>query len=111
MEAYRNTIIFGCVAAYMVLCIVIGLWAMRKTKTAHDFFMAGRNLGVLVTGIAVFSSTLSGFGFVGGPALIYKMGISSVFPFTCSANESGYLLPCGTQSPCRMLSLRVTRAS
>ena len=70
MEAYRNTIVFGCVAAYMVLCIVIGLWAMRKTKTAHDFFMAGRNLGVLVTGIAVFSSTLSGFGFVGGPALI-----------------------------------------
>jgi len=85
MEAYRNTIVFGCVAAYMVLCVVIGLWAMRKTKNAHDFFMAGRNLGVLVTGIAVFSSTLSGFGFVGGPALIYKMGISSVWMVICAA--------------------------
>ena len=75
MEAYRNTIVFGCVATYMVLCIIIGLWAMRKTKNAHDFFMAGRNLGVLVTGIAVFSSTLSGFGFVGGPALIASICI------------------------------------
>jgi len=85
VEAYRNTIVFGCVATYMVLCIIIGLWAMRKTKNAHDFFMAGRNLGVLVTGIAVFSSTLSGFGFVGGPALIYKMGISSVWMVICAA--------------------------
>ena len=85
MEQYRNVIVLGCVAAYMVLCIAIGLWAMRRTRSAHDFFMAGRNLGVIVTGVAIFSSTLSGFGFVGGPALIYKMGISSVWMVICAA--------------------------
>ena len=73
----RNAIILVCVGAYMLLCMVIGLWALRSTKSTHDFFMAGRNLGVIVTGVAMFSSTMSGFGFVGGPGLIYRMGMSS----------------------------------
>lgn len=73
----KNTIILLCVGTYMLLCIAIGLWAMRRTKNTGDFFMAGRNLGVIVTGVAIFSSTMSGFGFVGGPGLIYRMGMSS----------------------------------
>ena len=77
MEEYRHLIIFGCVAAYMVMCLVVGLWAMKKTKSTQDFFMAGRHLGVIVASVAVFSSTMSGFGFVGGPGLVYNMGVSS----------------------------------
>lgn len=72
-----NRIILLCVLAYMVLCIAIGLWALKRTRNTSDFFMASRNLGVLITGIALFSSIMSGFGFVGGPGLVYKMGISS----------------------------------
>lgn len=79
MEEYRNSIILGCVIAYMVMCIGVGIWAMRRTKSTKDFFMAGRHLGVMVTALAVFSSTLSGFGFVGGPGLVYKMGMSSLW--------------------------------
>ena len=41
--------------------------------------MAGRDLGVMVTAFAVFSTTLSGFGFVGGPGLVYAMGMSSIW--------------------------------
>ena len=73
----RNTIILACVITYMIACIIIGLWAMTRTKTTSDFFMAGRNLGVLLTGVAMFSSIMSGFGFVGGPGLVYRMGLSS----------------------------------
>lgn len=61
----------------MLLCIGVGIWAMRRTKSTHDFFMAGKTLGVWVTAFAVFSTTLSGFGFVGGPGLVYQMGMSS----------------------------------
>ena len=85
MEAQRNTIVFVCVAGYMIACVVVGLWAMRRTKSSRDFFMAGHSLGIMVTGIAVFSSTLSGFGFVGGPGLVYKMGISSVWMVICAS--------------------------
>ena len=77
MEAYRAIVIVTCVVVYFLLCVVIGLWALRRTRDARDFFMAGRNLGVLVTSVAVFSSVMSGFGFVGGPGLVYQMGVSS----------------------------------
>ncbi len=63
----------------MGLCVGVGLWALRKTQSSHDFFMAGRDLGMLVTALAVFSSTMSGFGFVGGPGLVYRMGMSSIW--------------------------------
>lgn len=77
MEAYRQEIILSAIMIYMVFCIVVGLWAMRKTKSSSDFFMAGRSLGPMVVALAIFSSTLSGFGFVGGPGLVYSLGVSS----------------------------------
>ena len=83
MEASRNLIVFASVAIYMVLCIGVGIWAMWRTKSTKDFFMAGRDLGVFVTALAVFSSTLSGFGFVGGPGLVYRMGTSSMWMIVC----------------------------
>ena len=85
MEDSRNLVILGCVFAYLVMCIGVGLWALRRTKSAHDFFMAGRDLGIVVTGLAVFSSTLSGFGFVGGPGLVYRMGMSSLWMVVCAS--------------------------
>jgi Na+/proline symporter len=54
---------------------------MRRTKSTRDFFMAGRSLGFIVTALAIFSCNMSGFGFVGGPGLIYRMGISSSWIF------------------------------
>ena len=83
MEAYRPVIVLLCVTAYMVACVWVGLWAMRRTKNSSDFFMAGRDLGIFVTAMAVFSSTLSGFGFVGGPGLVYRLGMSSIWMIVC----------------------------
>lgn len=84
MEEYRQSIVLVCVGAYMVACVAVGLWAMRRTKSSGDFFMAGRHLGAFVTAMAVFSSTLSGFGFVGGPGLVYRMGMSSLWMVICA---------------------------
>ncbi len=88
MEAYRGPIILGSVVTYMVLCIVVGLWAMRRTKSTRDFFMAGRDIGIFVTGIAIFSSAMSGFGFVGGPGLVFSLGMSSLWMIM--AGVTGY---------------------
>ena len=79
MEGHRHTILLVCVGFYMVLCVGVGFWAMRRTRSVKDFFMAGRDLGIIVTGVAIFSSTMSGFGFVGGPGLVYSMGTSSIW--------------------------------
>jgi len=79
MESLRQPIILTGLGLYMGACLAIGLWALRRTRSTRDFFMAGRQLGVLITGIAIFSSTMSGFGFVGGPGLVYALGMSSVW--------------------------------
>jgi Na+/proline symporter len=75
----RGVVILAFVGIYLLICIAVGLWAMRRTRTSRDFFVAGRQLGFMVAGLAMFSSTLSGFGFVGGPGLIYAMGVSSIW--------------------------------
>ena len=70
MDDYRAYIVFGCILAYMVMCIFVGLWAMRRTKNTSDFFMAGRHLGVFVTSAAVFASTMSGLVLSAGRGLL-----------------------------------------
>jgi SSS family transporter len=90
MEESRNLIVLLSVGVYMAICIGVGIWAMRRTRSTRDFFMAGRDLGVMLTAFAVFSSTLSGFGFVGGPGLVYRMGMSSIWIVVCTG--IGYLI-------------------
>ena len=90
MEAFRQPIILGSLVVYLVLCIGVGIWAMRRTKSAGDFFVAGRSLGPAVVGLAIFSSTMSGFGFVGGPGLVYSTGISSLW--MCLTSPLGFAL-------------------
>lgn len=90
MEAYRQEIILGAVALYMVFCVATGIWAMKRTKNSSDFFIAGHGLGPIVVSLALFSSTLSGFGFVGGPGLVYSVGVSSFWMVVISS--TGYAL-------------------
>lgn len=86
----RDVIILASLGIYLILCIAVGIWALKRTESSSDFFMAGRSLGVFLTAFAVFSSTMSGFGFVGGPGLVYSMGTSS-FWIICSGSL-GYLM-------------------
>ncbi len=61
---------------------------MRRTHNTSDFFIAGRSLGPIVVALALFSSTLSGFGFVGGPGLVYSVGVTSFWMVVISS--TGY---------------------
>jgi Na+/proline symporter len=90
VEDFRQEIILSAIATYMVFCIAVGLWAMRRTHSSSDFFIAGRSLGPIVIALAIFSSTLSGFGFVGGPGLVYSQGVSSFWMIILST--TGYAL-------------------
>ncbi len=90
MEAFRQEIIVGAVVLYMLFCVATGLWAMKRTHDSSDFFIAGRGLGPIVVALALFSSTLSGFGFVGGPGLVYSIGVSSFWMVVISS--TGYAI-------------------
>jgi len=79
LELPRATLTLIAVAVYLAICVGIGAWSLRRTRTSFDFFMSGRDLGVVLATLAAFASNMSGFAFVGGPGLIYSMGTSSVW--------------------------------
>lgn len=72
----------GIVAVALVYFIVvasIATWATRRTRSASDFFVAGAGVGLWTLAIAKMAATLSGFAFIGGPGLVYTIGIGAVF--------------------------------
>ncbi|TVP58476.1 MAG: sodium/proline symporter [Gemmatimonadales bacterium] len=64
---------------YFVIVTVIGAWATRRTRTAGDFFVAGKGIGLIALSLSVMSATLSGFAFIGGPGLVYSIGLGAMF--------------------------------
>jgi len=77
--------------AYVVVVLAIGLWAARRTSTVGDFFIAGQRLGLFVTSMATMSAAFSGFVFLGGPGLTYRLGIGSLWIVAPVGFTSGLL--------------------
>lgn len=77
-------------AAYFLACAVIGVWAAKRTRTAEDFYVAGRSVGLLPFAIAAMASTLSGFAFIGGPGLVYSIGLTALFIILPAALTNTY---------------------
>ena len=59
MPIVESPVILAFVVAYLAACAVIGVWAMRRTKTIADFLIAGQSLGPFVGGIATMSSRVT----------------------------------------------------
>ena len=64
---------------YFCVVAIIAIWATRRTRNASDFFVAGAGVGLWTLAIAKMAATLSGFAFIGGPGLVYTIGIGAVF--------------------------------
>ncbi len=64
---------------YFLIVAAIATWATRRTRSASDFFVAGAGVGLWTLAIAKMAATLSGFAFIGGPGLVYTIGIGAVF--------------------------------
>lgn len=64
---------------YLAATLAIGAWAARRTRSPSDFWVAGQGMGVLVAGIVTMAAAFSGFVFLGGPGLTYRIGLTSLF--------------------------------
>ena len=71
--------IVAIAVGYFLIVAAIATWATRRTKSASDFFVAGAGVGLWTLAIAKMAATLSGFAFIGGPGLVYTIGIGAVF--------------------------------
>ncbi len=87
--------IVAIAVAYFVVVAAIGAWATRKTRTASDFFVAGEGIGLFALTLAAMSATLSGFAFIGGPGLVYAIGLGAMFiilPASVTSSMSAWVL-------------------
>jgi hypothetical protein len=78
MSLLDKPLIVYTVLAYLAVVLVIGVWSGRRTRNPRDFFIAGQRIGLVVTGLATMSAAFSGFVFLGGPGLTYRIGLASL---------------------------------
>jgi Na+(H+)/acetate symporter ActP len=73
----------------VVATIWLGIWATRMSKTASDFFVAGRSVSVFWNSSAISGEYLSAASFMGVAGLIMKFGYDALWYPVCYA--AGYL--------------------
>jgi SSS family solute:Na+ symporter len=56
---------WAAMAAFVVLMVGIGIYSLRRTKTASDFFLGGRNVGPWMSAFAYGTSYFSAVMFIG----------------------------------------------
>ena len=71
--------IIGVALVYFAGVAAIGFWAARRTRTARDFFVAGEGIGLWALALSAMAATVSGFAFIGGPGLVYSVGVGAMF--------------------------------
>jgi len=57
---------------YFAVVAGISVWAARRTRTASDFFVGGKGIGLIALTVASVSVSVSGFAFIGGPGFIFR---------------------------------------
>ncbi|SFE57314.1 sodium/proline symporter [Alteribacillus iranensis] len=60
---------------YLLILLTIGLYFSRKaSKSADSYLLGDRNVGPAVTAFTMQSTSMSGFMFMGGPAMAFQQG-------------------------------------
>jgi SSS family solute:Na+ symporter len=71
--------LFIFVALYWGYCIFWGVKGALSSKTATDYFIAGRSISLWVFVLAATATSFSGWTFMGHPGLIYRDGFQYAY--------------------------------
>lgn len=72
-------VIAAVLAAYVVVLLVIGWLAGRRTHGGEDFHLAGRSLGAWAAGISSTASSESGWVTLGAVGMTYVHGVAGLW--------------------------------
>jgi len=72
------------VALYWGYCIFCGVKSAATSRTATDYFIAGRSIGLWVFILAATATSFSGWTFMGHPGAIYKDGFQYAYASFCA---------------------------
>src|SRR6185503_15599653 len=76
-------------AVPVIATILLGFWSAKKSKTAHDFFVAGRSVSVGWNASAISGEYLSAASFMGVAGMVMSSGYDALWYPVCYA--CGYL--------------------
>ena len=72
--------IYGTVlGVYLALLIALGLWMAKRTRSAEDFYIGGRQVGPWVTAFSFVAAYFSSVVIIGGGAFGYRFGLSTLW--------------------------------
>jgi len=74
-----NLAILSSFAVYLVVVLVIGVIAWRRTRDLKDYILGGRRLGRWVTALSAQASDMSGWLLLGLPGYAYLAGLESAW--------------------------------
>ncbi len=64
---------------YLLMLITLGLWMGKRTRSAADFYIGGRQVGPWVTAFSFVAAYFSSVVIVGGGAFGYRFGMSTLW--------------------------------
>jgi sodium/proline symporter len=62
---------------YMLVLVLIGVWAERRTTDQEDYFLGGRQLGPWVAGLSASASSSSAWSLLGVSGAAYAVGMEA----------------------------------
>src|SRR5215471_2426461 len=86
---YLDPYVVAFSALTVCVTIFMGFWAARRSKTAHDFFVAGRSVSVGWNASAISGEYLSAASFMGVAGMVMSSGYDALWYPVCYA--CGYL--------------------
>jgi len=78
-EELSNPLAMGVFLATLLLPILVGLFAMRRTRTQSDFLLGGRAMGRLVVALSAVASGRSSWLVLGVSGMAYMRGTGAVW--------------------------------
>jgi SSS family solute:Na+ symporter len=64
---------------YLLMLVGLGLWMGKRTRSAADFYIGGRQVGPWVTAFSFVAAYFSSVVIVGGGAFGYRFGMSTMW--------------------------------
>ncbi|UJF16856.1 sodium/proline symporter PutP [Vibrio sp. SS-MA-C1-2] len=75
----NNIAITATFVVYLVMMLVIGVYAYKRTINSSDYFLGGRSLGPWPAALSAGASDMSGWLLLGLPGYAYSAGIGSLW--------------------------------
>ena len=79
MVMSRVAVYATVLVAYVAGLVVMGFWMRRRTRSAEDFYIGGRQVGPWVTAFSFVAAYFSSVVIVGGGAFGYRFGMSTAW--------------------------------